>query len=101
MPRARASRVSRPATWDAVCRGLGGGYAAIALLLIAVGVALRLAVYVHGRPLWLDEALIAINLLDPPPDGLLGPLSFAQGAPPGFLLAQSWIVDAIGPGSMR
>ncbi len=98
MPRARAPRVSRPATWDAVRRRLGGGYAAIALLLIAVGVALRLAVYVHGRPLWLDEALIVINLLDPPPEGLLGPLSFAQGAPPGFLLAQSWIVDAIGPG---
>lgn len=72
-------------------------HAAAVALIIAAGAALRLAAYAAGRPLWLDEALIAINLLDPPPDGLLGPLSFAQGAPPGFLWAQSVLIDGLGP----
>jgi len=74
------------------------GWAALAAAVVLAGAGLRVAAYAPGRPLWFDEALLALNIIDPPPDGLLGQLSFAQGAPPGFLLAQSALVSVLGPG---
>jgi dolichyl-phosphate-mannose-protein mannosyltransferase len=52
----------------------------------AVGVALRLIPLLSDRCLWIDEAMLALNLVERSPDRLLQPLDWNQGAPAGFLL---------------
>jgi uncharacterized membrane protein len=56
--------------------------------VVLLGVALRLHQYVYNRSLWLDEAFLALNLLEKPFTALFGQLSFNQAAPPGFLLVE-------------
>jgi uncharacterized membrane protein len=93
------------ASWSSHHRVLSGGLAWIgaaagslelAWLLIGLGAALRLAQYASGRSLWLDESYLALNVLTKSYSGLVGQLDFAQGAPPGFLIATKLLVDAFG-----
>lgn len=53
---------------------------------LAVGVALRTSSYLADRSLWLDPAMLALNLIAKSPGELLGKLDWNQAAPPGFLL---------------
>jgi hypothetical protein len=66
--------------------------------LVALGAALRLEHWLSGRSLWLDEASLALNLLDRGPAGLLGPLDHTQTAPWGFLLLEELALELFGPG---
>jgi hypothetical protein len=61
----------------------------IALLLLAAAV--RIADYLARRPLWLDEAMLALNLGSRSFAGLVAPLDFDQSAPPLFL----WLLKAV------
>jgi hypothetical protein len=70
--------------------------ALVAAVLLA-GAALRVAQYLSGRSLWFDESLLAINVLDRSPAGLLEGLDFAQGAPLGFLVFVKLSASALGP----
>lgn len=54
--------------------------------LVMVGVLLRLAFFWPERSLWLDEALLASNLVERDYAGLLEPLAGEQAAPPAFLI---------------
>lgn len=54
--------------------------------LLALAVALRLQDYFAHRPLWIDEAQLALSLGRRSFVGLLSPLAFDQSAPPLFLL---------------
>ena len=54
-------------------------------LVLALGVAWRLARYALRMPLWGDEAALALNLLDRDFAGLLAPLANAQVSPVLFL----------------
>ncbi|MCS6845243.1 MAG: hypothetical protein NZ528_13125 [Caldilineales bacterium] len=57
------------------------------LLLTALGVGLRLRQFLFNRSLWLDEALLANNVVQRELSPLLAePLASNQGAPLGFLL---------------
>jgi hypothetical protein len=56
--------------------------------LVALGIALRVAQYAANRSLWLDEAFLALNLIEKPVSALTGPLDFNQAAPVGFLLVE-------------
>lgn len=53
--------------------------------LAGLGIILRLRQYFAGRPLWLDEAMVALNVLLRSYGGLLRPLDSDQTAPFPFL----------------
>jgi hypothetical protein len=72
-------------------------YAVTALVaLVLLGGGLRLAALLSDRCLWLDEAMLALNLVDRSPRQLLDPLDWNQGAPIGFLLAVKGAISAFG-----
>ncbi len=54
--------------------------------IILVGLLLRLLHYLNNRSLWLDEAMLARNILDRGSFELLITLDYNQGAPVLFLL---------------
>jgi uncharacterized membrane protein len=66
------------------------------IALVAIGATIRILQYVSNRSLWLDESLLALNLLDKSFGGLFGQLEFSQGAPPGFLVAERLVASAFG-----
>jgi hypothetical protein len=68
----------------------------VAIVLALVGTVLRLVQYAARTSLWVDEAALARNVVDRPLRELLGPLSHAQFAPPGFLLVQKAAVAVFG-----
>lgn len=71
-----------------------------AAFLLAAGLLLRLRAYFSGRSLWLDEAMLALNLLQRDFWGLWQPLDYQQGAPLGFLLLQKVIITLAGDGEL-
>jgi 4-amino-4-deoxy-L-arabinose transferase-like glycosyltransferase len=64
--------------------------------LVLLGGGLRLAAMLQTRCLWLDEAMLALNLVERSPRQLLEPLDWNQGAPVGFLLAVKGSISAFG-----
>ena len=81
-----------PAPLGAVPRAAIGVLVALALF----GCGLRLVALFTDRCLWLDEAMLALNLVDRSPRQLLDPLDWNQGAPVGFLLAVKGAISAFG-----
>jgi hypothetical protein len=65
-------------------------------ILVAFGIALRLAAFLKNPPLGLDEARLALNIASRSYAGLLQPLAFDQSAPPLYLLLQHAVVDLAG-----
>ena len=57
-------------------------------LILLVGVLFRLRQYLTGRSLWLDEAMLAINIRNRGFGGFFRPLDYDQGAPIGFLFIE-------------
>ena len=64
--------------------------------LIGLAVALRLAAYLANRSLWLDEAMLALNVVPRTFFELLLPLEYSQSAPIGFLLAEKLATALLG-----
>lgn len=73
-------------------------WAVAAWVVIAVGAAVRIVEWIHGGSLWVDEASLALNIVDHSYVGLLGNLDFLQAAPVGFLLAEKVVADVFGYG---
>lgn len=73
--------------------------AAVALPLgvLVVGAVIRAGWFLERGSLWLDEAFLALNIVHRSPGELLEQLSFQQGAPWGFLLAEKLSVGLFGP----
>ncbi len=67
----------------------------IAILLLGVG--LRTVAFASERSLWIDEAMVALNIVERSPARLFEPLDRNQGAPVGFLLATKASVELFGP----
>ena len=68
----------------------------LAWLILAAGAMLRIARYAANRSLWLDEVLLATNILSRSFRGLLAPLDNDQGAPVGFLMLEKLAVTLVG-----
>ncbi len=71
-------------------------FRAAAWTVLAVGALAHVVWYLDRGSLWLDEAFLALNIIHRSPHELLGRLSFAQGAPWGFLLAEKLSVATLG-----
>ena len=67
------------------------------LALLATGIVLRVLRYLDGRPLWYDEAAIALNVLSRPFDGFFRPLDGFQISPLGFLWSEWLATRLLGP----
>ena len=67
-------------------------------MIAAAGAALLVWQWAGGRPLWLDEEMIAINLRDRSLGGLAGALSLGQTAPYGWLAIERLVVLLFGGG---
>lgn len=57
----------------------------LTVLTLFVGTGLRIAAFASERSLWIDEAMLALNIRARTPEQLLAPLDHNQGAPLGFL----------------
>jgi len=81
--------------WSKIRKSLHIKHAVISGLVL-FGLALRLRQYLIGRSLWLDEAMLALNILRRDFAGLFQPLDDHQGAPVGFLLLEKLVVTLLG-----
>jgi hypothetical protein len=81
----------RPLVWS---RGAG----VLQWALVVLGVTLRVRQYLFDRSLWLDECLLALNIIRRSPSALLQPLDSHQLAPVGFLLLERLSVSLFGSG---
>lgn len=66
------------------------------MFFVVLGVGLRVFRYALGLPVWVDEGLLGVNILDRGYRGLLQPMEYAQVAPPGFLWAERAMYQALG-----
>lgn len=64
--------------------------------IVLLGVIARAVHLFADRSLWLDEAMLALNLSERSFAGLTGPLDFNQAAPIGFLWAEKLAVALLG-----
>jgi hypothetical protein len=65
-------------------------------VLVAIGILLRVVQYASNRSLWIDEAALALNLIQKGLTNLAGPLDFNQAAPVGFLLTEGIAARVLG-----
>ena len=69
----------------------------LAFAILLLGVGLRTVAFASERSLWIDEAMVALNIVERSPARLFEPLDRNQGAPVGFLLATKASVELFGP----
>lgn len=70
---------------------------AAVVVIIAFGVLVRFIQYASDRSLWLDEAMLSLNILHRTALQLLQPLEYQQGAPPAFLWLERLAAITLGP----
>jgi Dolichyl-phosphate-mannose-protein mannosyltransferase len=74
--------------------GIGRWRLLLPLVVVVAGAALRIWHWAVGRPLWLDEQMIALNIRDRSFLGLAGDLDHDQSAPLGWLWTQ-WTIGQV------
>ncbi len=89
-----------PSPPDSVSAPRHGRLSPLIFGVLTLGVAARTAHYFANRSLWLDEAMLALNIGERSFAGLLDPLAFNQAAPLGFLWMEKLAVTLLGVGEM-
>ncbi|WP_422924056.1 glycosyltransferase family 39 protein [Singulisphaera sp. PoT] len=72
----------------------------VAVVAAVIGVLLRGRALFANRSLWLDEAMVSLNICGRSFAGLMRPLDYDQGAPIGFLWVEKLSVLALGPNEL-
>lgn len=78
--------------------GIAARAAVAACVLLGAGA--RVAGYARNPSLWLDEAMLALNVVSRTPAQLLQPLDLNQGAPAGYLMLAKLAVVGLGGGEL-
>jgi|GEM_PF-1668046 len=68
----------------------------LSYITLIFAIILRIICYLYNRSLFLDEALLAINMIEKDWYGILGVLDLNQSAPPGFLLVSKFFIETSG-----
>ena len=68
----------------------------LAFIIICFGIVLRLRGYLYHRSLWVDEAFLALNIVNRSYLQLLQKLDYDQFAPIGFLMVEKIMVQMFG-----
>jgi len=68
----------------------------VVFFILALGLFFRIRQYLSGRSLWLDEAMLALNIANRSFAELIQPLDYDQGAPIGFLFLQKFMIQILG-----
>lgn len=68
----------------------------VVVALVVLGIGLRGTALAGDRNLWIDESMLALNLVERTPARLLDPLDWNQGAPVGFLLLTKAVITQVG-----
>jgi Dolichyl-phosphate-mannose-protein mannosyltransferase len=79
-------------------RGESINAARLTTFLLLLGVGLRLFHYLREPSIWHDEAALLLNVIGKNFHELLGPLLFAEAAPPLFLWVERGVYLTLGPG---
>ena len=66
------------------------------IVAVALGVGLRVQAFARNPSFWIDEAMLALNVVHKPIPELLQPLDLNQGAPVGYLVASKLMMRACG-----
>jgi len=66
------------------------------LIIISTGILISILNLLHNRSLWLDEAMLALNIVNKSYSQLLLPLDMGQVAPIGFLYMEKLMVSLFG-----
>jgi hypothetical protein len=92
-----ASTVSVPRTSPTWLKGRRLSRAEkILFVIVLAGATFRIRQYATNQSLWMDEAMIALNVLERSFAGLLAPLDMNQAAPPGFLFVEKALSKLFG-----
>lgn len=84
-----------PAVENAPSPGWSSGRTLV-VICVLIGFAFRVGVYVRDSSLWIDEAMLALNVVNRTPAELMKPLDWNQGAPLGFLMASKAAIALLG-----
>ena len=68
----------------------------VVVIVLFTGFLLRIRQYLIGRSLWVDEAMLALNIVNRDLSGLFKPLDYDQGTPLGFLLVEKFFNAMLG-----
>ena len=67
-------------------------------MIAVAGATLKIYLWYHSRPLWLDEEMVFLNIRDRTLSELAKPLWLDQSAPLGWLVLQRIVLDLFGTG---
>ena len=68
-------------------------YKIFSVVVILLGIILRITAFLHGRPFWLDESSLALNIVDN--NDYFSPLLYVQAAPPFFMYLSKFIYNIV------
>ena len=91
-------RNTLPYTWMGQVEkfAISGNGKILIIIIIGFGIVIRLIPYLYNRSLWVDEAKLALNIIQKSFGQLVHPLDYNQMAPVGFLFIEKFLTQLLG-----